>query len=187
MSSSNPFHPPLTGRDAVQAQLSESADSGAPLTPELRAQVEADPACAEFAGTWLQGPPAALLAGPASGASDAALRERILDAAALPSNVVGFSPPPLPLPAGHPPRTVWLARIAAALVVSALAYWLLDPVRSTGVRRPAVAGREPTLSQSFLQTENRSKREQQTIRTALVDGGREVNGNVAWAVSALDL
>ena len=35
--------------------------------------------------------------------------------------------------------------------------------------------------------EDRTKHEQAVLRTALADGGREVRGNVAWSVSALEL
>ncbi len=178
--------PPLFGCDAVQAQLSELADSDAPLPPDLSAHLAACPACARFAELWLAGLPTELTLPPLATDTDNALRDRILAAAFVnPPNVVPFSTS-TNITTTRPPLTFWLGRVAAGLAVASLAYWLLDPQRSTGTRRPAVAV-APTLSQTFLKTENKSRREQRAIQAALVDGGRQVDGNVAWAVSALEL
>ena len=104
-----------------------------------------------------------------------------LDAAALRGTV------PFPAdPAGRPPWTVWLGRIAAGLAVAGFAYWLLNPTASPVVSAPATAS-APTLTQGLAQMEGRTKHEQKVLRTALADGGREVRGNVAWSVSALEL
>ena len=53
--------------------------------------------------------------------------------------------------------------------------------------RDAQAAAAPTLSQGLAQMEGQSKHEQEALRTAVVDGGRTVRGNVAWSVSALEL
>ena len=177
-------HDPLislpTGCELCQQQISESVDSGAPLTSELRAHLAGCDACTRFAEQWLSGPPT-VLAQPASSVPDAALRERILRVAA-PSNVVRF---PTPGASGSS-HTAWLGRIAACLALSGFSYWLLNPIVSRVPSRPAEAV-APTLTQNFLQMENGTKREQQALQAAVVDSGRQVHKDVAWSMSALEL
>ena len=175
----DPFLPALEGCEDFQFQLSDLADAGAAPTPELQAHLRTCPACARFAETWLPGPPAAL-ARPIGSLPGDGLRARILDAAAAPVAV----PFPVPAAGGRQPWVTWLGRIAAAAAVAGFSYWLLNPATTQPRKRPTAT---PTLSQGLSAMENRSKREQQAVQTALVDGGREVQGNVAWSVSALDL
>ncbi len=89
-------------------------------------------------------------------------------------------------PAVRPAWTAWLGRAAAGLAVAGLAYWLLNPAASPVKDAPA-ASAGPTLTGNLAQMEDRTKHEQAVLQTALIDGGSEVRGNVAWSVSALDL
>ncbi len=176
----DPFIHVPTGCEACQWQLSELADSGALQTPELRAHLAGCVECAEFAEQWLHEAPAAL-ARPVSTTVATPLRERILDAAARPDIVR------LPAPtARRPAWTALFGRVAACLALAGFAYWLLNPVASPVVHRPSAAV-GPTLEQGLTQMENKSRHEQEVLETALADGGRQVQGNVAWSVSALDL
>ncbi len=166
--------------EAIQQLLSEKADTGAALTPELQMHVDSCAACADFAEQWLPGPPAAL-ARRLPGVPDPALRERILDAAAHP-NIVDF-----PVPAVR--RTPWatvLGRIAACLVLAGFSYWLLNPAASPVRPRPASPS-APMLTQGLLQMEGKTKHEQDVLRSAVAAGGSRVSSNVAWTVSALEL
>ncbi len=177
----DPFTHAGAGCEPIQRQLSELADSGAPMTPELQGHLEACAECAQFAERWLPGPPAELTR-PVSTVPDIALRERILDAAAQP-NVVRF-----PVSSATPPSwSTWLGRIAAGLALAGLAYWLLNPVASPLKPPDTAAVSSPTLTQSLTQIEGSTRHEQTAVQTALVDGGRQVRGDVAWSVSALEL
>ena len=176
----DPFSRPSEHCDAFQEQLSELADSGAAPSPDLRAHLDRCDECSRFADQWLAAAPPELfqlvLAGPVG-----TLRERILDAATLPG-IIRF-----PADSGsRPPWTAWLGRVAAGLAVAGFAYWLLNPAASPVGHAPATAS-APTLTQGLAQMEDRTKHEQEVLRTALADGGREVRGNVAWSVSALEL
>jgi hypothetical protein len=175
----DPFIPALAGCEEFQFQLSELADAGAAPTPELLAHIQTCDECARFAETWLPGPPEALSQS-VGGLPDVGLRERILDAATAP-NVVAF---PVPATGGRQPWVAWLGRVAACAALVGFSYWLLNPMRSQPGKRATVT---PTVAQGLSEMENRSKREQQAVQTALVDGGREVQGNLAWSASALDL
>ena len=176
----DPFSPVPEGCEAAQRQLSDSADAGETLTPALQVHLRVCPECTRFADEWLDGPPE-VLARPVPTVVDPELRARILDAAALPP-VIRF-----PAPAGRPSSwPVWFGRAAACLALAGLTYWLLNPA-ATPVRQPATAASAPTLTQSLAQMEDRTKHEQAVVQTALVDGGREVRGNVEWTVSALEL
>ena len=166
--------------DLCQQQLSECADSGEPLAPEFQAHVAGCADCTRFAERWLAAPPL-ILARPVAAVADAALRARILRAAA-PSNVVRFPT----LAANRSSRTALLGRIAACLALAGFSYWLLNPTVSRAPSHPARSG-GPTLTQGLLQMEDGTKREQQALQTALVDGSRQVRGDVAWSVSALEL
>jgi anti-sigma factor RsiW len=183
---SQPFlRGPTSGCDAYQEQLSATVDAGAPLAPALRAHLEACEECAAFSALWLSGAPAELVS--SSGESvDERLRATILNRAAQPA---GAAEPPVVVPFVRPDTaarraTQWLGRIAAGLVLAGLAYWLLNP-RPEPVRRQAPP--VPTLAEGFAQVEGQSSHEQQVLQSALVDGGREVRGNVAWSLSALEL
>ncbi len=166
--------------ELCQQQLSEMADSGQPLTTELHNHLNGCAACARFAEQWLSGPPA-VLTRPVSAVPDAALRDRILRAAA-PSNVVRF---PIPMN-GLSSQTAWLGRIAACLAVAGFSYWLLNPTVSHVPNHPAKPA-APTLTQGLLQMEDGTKREQRALQAALVDSSRQVRGDVAWSMSALEL
>ena len=168
------------GCEAIQQQLSEIADSGAAVTPAIQAHLSSCDACSQFAARWLQGPPAEL-ARPVPAAPAVRLRESILDAAALP-NVVPFPAPAV----SRLSWPSWLGRLAACVALAGFSYWLLNPVPSP-VARTSAAASPPTLTQSLTQMENRTAHEQAVVQTALVDGGRQVRGDVAWSVSALEL
>ena len=174
------FTCPSEGSHDFQAELSEIADSGAAPTPALRDHLERCDDCARFAAQWLPGPPAGL-ARPVSAAPVGPLREQILDAA-TPPRIIRWPASP----ARRIPGTAWLGRIAAGLAIGGLSYWLLNPTSAPVHDHPATAS-APTLSQGLARMEGESKHEQAVLQTALVDGGREVRGNVAWSVSALDL
>ena len=166
--------------DTFQEQLSEIADSGAAPSPDLRAHLDRCDECARFAEQWLTAPPLQL-SQPVLATPVGPLRERILDAATLP-RIAQFPA----APASRPTWTAWLGRIAAGLAVAGFAYWLLNPAASPVGNVPATAS-APTLTQGLAQMEDHTKHEQEVLRTALADGGREVRGNVAWSVSALEL
>lgn len=167
--------------DACQQQISELADAGAALPDDLQAHVAACETCARFAGQWLPGPPAALAGTVVPTAADSHLRERILDAAA-PQNVVRFPE----AAARRAPWAIWSGRVAAAVALGGFAYWLLNPA-ATPVENQSKLASTPTVTQEMARLEGRTKREQQLLQTAVVDGGREVDRNVAWSVSALEL
>ena len=175
------FIPLADDCEASQRQLSDHADSGEALTPELQAHLDACPACARFAAQWLQGPPTELVR-PVPAVAASGLRARILDAMD-PPNVVRFPGPGAP----RAPWTTWLGRIAACLALAGFSYWLLNPAPTPVRPNPATAASAPTLTQSLAQMEDRTHHEQAVLQTALVDGGRQVRGNVAWTVSALEL
>ena len=166
--------------DTFQEQLSEIADTGAAPSPGLRAHLDRCDACARFAEQWLTALPLEL-AHPVLAKPVGPLRERILDAATLP-RIAQFPANP----ASRPTWTAWLGRIAAGLAVTGFAYWLLNPTASPVGNAPATAS-TPILTQGLAQMEDQTKHEQKVLRTALADGGREVRGNVAWSVSALEL
>ncbi len=174
------FSPPPEGCEACQQQVSESADAGALLTPALQVHLQSCAECQGFAEVWFPQPPA-VLRRPVPGADNETLRERILHAAAGPE-IIAF-------PATTARRTNWTAwssRAAACLVFAGLAYWLLNPQPSP-VRKPGVVVIQPTLGQSLAKVEDDTKREQQVLRTALVDGGQRVHSDVEWTMSALEL
>lgn len=176
----DPVSPMPEGCEAFQRLLSEAADAGAPLTPELQAHIRSCAECAGFAELWHPKPPAVLTRPMAVSGSDR-LRERILEAASKPETV--------PFPVVAERRAGWMAwtrRIAACLVLTGLAWWLLDPTHSQ-VTTHNSAATERTLTQSLAHTENRMKHEQEILQTALVDGGQHVRGDVEWTLSALDL
>ncbi len=176
----DPSFPPPEGCEACQQLISEFADLGAPLTPALQAHLQTCAECQRFAEVWFPEPPAALRR-PVPAVDDERLRERILRAAAEPEII------PFPATAArHVNWTAWSRRAAACLVFAGLAYWLLNPQPSP-VRKPGVVAIQPTLGQSLAKAEDDTKREQQVLQTALVDGGQRVHRDVAWTMSALEL
>ncbi len=173
------FAPPLESCEAFQQQISESADAGTPLAPELLSHLQSCAACRRFAEIWFPAPPAALTR-PVPVTDDSQLRERILKAAAR-AEVI-----PFPVAAHRVNRIAWIGRAAACLAFAGLAYWLLNPKLSV-VHTQSVAATTPTLAQSLAQVEDGTKREQQVLQTALVDGGQHVGSDVEWTMSALEL
>ena len=169
--------------EAVQSQLSELADTGAPMTPELQTHLASCAKCALFAEHWLQGPPAVLTRS-VPALLDTRLRERILDANTAPLNVVRFQQT---LAATvRPPWTMWLGRIAACALLAGFSYWLLNPM-PTQVRVTQLSTPEPTLVQSFTQMEDQTRNEQEVLHAAFLKGTRRVRGTMSRSMSALEL
>ena len=169
--------------EAVQSQLSELADTGAPMTPELQAHIASCAGCALFAEQWLQGSPA-VLARSVPALPDTRLRERILDANSAPSNIVRFQQ--TPAATARPSWTVWLGRIAACALLAGFSYWLLNPV-PTQIRVVQSETPVPSLVQSFTQMEDQTRNEQEVLHAALVKGTRRVRGTMSRSMSALEL
>lgn len=173
------FSPTPEGCKAFQQQISEAADAGTPLTPEIQAHLQSCEDCLGFAKIWFPKPPAALAESIAV-ANDDRLRGRILEAASRPEII--------PFPGAAERRANWMAwsgRVAACLALMALAWWLLDP-KPSRVRTPHAVAAEPTLAQSLARMEDHTKHERQIIQTAFVDGGRHVSRDLEWTLSALE-
>ena len=177
------FSRPPEGCDAIQLQISEAADTGGPLSAEIQAHLSGCEACAHFAATWLQGPPAPLARPVAEVTRFHGLRERILNAQAAPRNIVPF---PSPASFSRPAAVVWLGRIAACAALVGFAYWLLNPVVSP-VGPDRTAAESPSMTRTVTRLENQRREEGEILRSAIVEGGSRVQRDATWSMSSLEL
>jgi hypothetical protein len=183
----DPFRAELEGCEAVQMRISEAADEGPALPEPIEAHLQTCPACARFAQLWLEpgAAPVRELSEPVPASASADLRGRVLASVTHDHSRNAV----VPFPVQTKPRAWWhsFGKLAAALAVGALAWWMLNPKVVEKPEEQAVASfGSNSLLHTVALAEKPMHHEKEALHRAALRGGKRLHETVAWTFAMLD-